>query len=429
MKILDKKQAYDFFGKSHRFDPAIQKTVQQIVSDLAKRGDQALADWEKKFHPFAPANKRVAPAVLEQAFHKLDPKFVEALAKAKQRIVAFHQQAVPESWQTQDDEGLILGQRVSPIDRVGVYIPGGSAVYPSSVLMNVIPAQLAQVPEIVLVSPVSKNARSLAEALPDPTILGTAHFLGVEEVYCLGGAQAIAALAFGTESIRPVNMISGPGNAFVMEAKRQVYGYVGIDSVAGPSEILIWVHQQKVEVDLIARDLLAQAEHDPAARTILISDDRGLIEQVSRRMLELAETALRKEILAQSVRQASFAIELQQADEAVELINLIAPEHLEVFADRSYLSQIRNAGAIFVGNWSAEVLGDYGIGPNHTLPTLGTAKFSSPLSVQSFLKTSSYIEGSRQSFLAFAPYAEVLAEFEGLECHRDSLRARYDLKT
>ena len=418
------RSPFPFSKNSQALD--LQTQVQKILSEVQQKGDLALIELEKRWNPNFQGEITVPKAKIKQAYDQAKPEFLNLLEKATHRITAFHQKQMPKTWMETQADGSILGQLVQPISRVGVYVPGGKASYPSSVLMNVLPAKIAKVPSLALVSPAAVNGA------PHPNILATAHFLGVEEIYAIGGAQAIAALSFGTPTLPKVEKITGPGNAYVSEAKRQIYGYVGIDSLAGPSEVFIWLKEEKIVqtfgVEVLAADLLAQAEHDPSARTFLLCQNLEILESTKQYLEKIIPTLPRKEILEQSIAHFSFGIGVEKEEEAYACINGIAPEHLQILAPleqkEKVLRNIKNAGAIFWGMWSPEALGDYLAGPNHVIPTSARAKFSSPLSVADFLKTSSYVEFTEKGFQDLAGSVILFAEEEGLYAHAQSIRCR-----
>jgi histidinol dehydrogenase len=354
---------------------------------------------------------------------QLAPDLREVLEQAAANIRKFHQRQKQESQLDFDPDGTVLGWKVTPVDAAGVYIPGGRAVYPSSVLMNVIPAQVAGVPRIVMVSPPNQET-----SRPHPLVCACAALLGIEEVYAVGGAQAVGGLAFGTESIQRVVKITGPGNAFVAEAKRQVYGIVGIDSFAGPSEIMVVCSREDIPTEYLVRDLLSQAEHDPEAGAVLVTTSRTQAEAVAQRLAELIPTLPRREILEAAFQQRSGIIVANSLEEIFEAINEIAPEHLEVLTENPMedLHRIRNAGAIFLGPNTPEPVGDYFAGPNHTLPTSGAAKFSSPLGVQDFVKTSSVLSYSAARLRQQGPSIMRFAAEEDLHAHAAAIRVRLE---
>jgi len=399
--------------------------VSTIVSDLLKEirneGDQALREQIGRFDRWVPesdADLLVSTEAMATAYENIDPSLRDALHLAYDRIEAYHQKLMPKTWMDTESNGTILGQKVTPVDRAGLYIPGGKAAYPSSLLMNVIPAQVAGVEEIVVCTPAPDN--ELNELL-----LAACHLCKVTKVFKVGGASAIGAMAYGTQSIPKVDVITGPGNIFVATAKKLVYGEVNIDMIAGPSEIGILADETARE-DYIAIDLLSQAEHDEMASSILITTDSELANKVSDKVEEFLGTLSREEIARKSIEERGAIIVTKDMDEAVTLMNEIAPEHLEVITKdpMGLLEKIKHAGAIFLGENTPEPIGDYVAGPNHTLPTGGTAKFYSPLSVDNFLKKSSIISMSKEGISAIGEECALIANTEGLTAHEESVRIR-----
>jgi histidinol dehydrogenase len=399
--------------------------VSTIVSDLLKEirneGDQALREQIGRFDRWVPESDEdllVSTEAMATAYENIDPSLRDALHLAYDRIEAYHQKLMPKTWMDTEANGTILGQKVTPVDRAGLYIPGGKAAYPSSLLMNVIPAQVAGVEEIVVCTPAPDN--ELNELL-----LAACHLCKVTKVFKVGGASAIGAMAYGTQSIPKVDVITGPGNIFVATAKKLVYGEVNIDMIAGPSEIGILADETARE-DYIAIDLLSQAEHDEMASSILITTDSELANKVSDKVEEFLGTLSREEIARKSIEERGAIIVTKDMDEAVTLMNEIAPEHLEVITKdpMGLLGKIKHAGAIFLGENTPEPIGDYVAGPNHTLPTGGTAKFYSPLSVDNFLKKSSIISMSKEGISAIGEECALIANTEGLTAHEESVRIR-----
>ena len=404
-------------------DESIEQSVKAILADVRQRGDAALLDYTKRFDKLdcAEASQlRLRPADLQAALDGLAVAERSALEAAAARIRRYHEHQKTDSWSYVEPDGTRLGQRVLPIDRVGLYVPGGKAAYPSSVLMNAIPARVAGVRELAMVVPTPSGVRN-------PMVLAAACLTGIDEVYTIGGAHAVAALAYGTASIRAVDKIVGPGNAYVALAKRQVFGTVGIDMIAGPSEILV-VSDGSVPADWVAMDLFSQAEHDEMAQAILISDDAAFLDAVAESIARQITQMPRKAVIGQSLRDRGALIRVNDLAQAAELVNRVAPEHLELaLRDASaLLGLIRHAGAIFVGRYSSESLGDYCAGPSHVLPTMRTPRFSSPLGVPDFQKRSSVIEVSRAGAQALGRIAAVLARGEGLEAHARSAEYRLD---
>jgi histidinol dehydrogenase len=397
----------------------VEKIVRDVLQDVRRNGDRAVKAYTQKFDGVALESLRVPQTEIEHAIAYLDPAIKDVWIQAAENIERFHRRQKEDSHLEFSEDGTLLGWKVTPIDRVGVYIPGGKAVYPSSLLMNVIPAQIAGVPRIALVSPPGQDG------LPHKDILACAAILGLDEVYAVGGAQAIGAFAYGTETIPAVYKITGPGNQYVAEAKRQVSGEVGIDSVAGPSEILI-LCDQDVDPEWIVRDLLSQAEHDTEARAVLITTRQSQAKAVAERLAALIPTLPRKEIIEESFARGSGIIQVQSLAEGFDLVNEIAPEHLELItADPlESLTRVRNAGAIFLGVQTPEPVGDYFAGPNHTIPTGGRAKFSSPLSVQDFVKKSSILRYSAARLAKESAAIRMFAEREQLFAHAEAVRVR-----
>lgn len=402
-------------------DPDLSAAVSRIVADVAKEGDNALLRLTNELDGrdvSDAASLRVDDHDIAQALKKIDPAVQTALEKAAERIRVFHERQKISSWQYEDEEGNTLGQRISALDRVGIYVPGGRASYPSSVLMNAIPAKVAGVGQIAMVAPAPRGEIN-------PVVLAAASLAGVDDVFTVGGAQAVAALAYGTGTLPRVDKIVGPGNRYVAEAKRQVFGRVGIDMVAGPSEILI-IGDGSVDPEWVAMDLFAQSEHDEYAQAILISTDATYLSAVSDALERLLPTLSRCEIVSASLRNRGALIKVPDMDAAVELSNRIAPEHLElaVSEPEALMDGIRAAGAIFMGANSSEALGDYCAGPNHVLPTAGSARFASPLGVYDFQRRSSVIHVSQAGAQALGEVASVLAEAESLEAHGLSAKKR-----
>ena len=397
----------------------VESTVRTILQDVRVRGDAAVAEYTKKFDRVEPASLRVADEEKDKAVAYMDPAMRDIWIQAIHNIETYHQRQKEDSSLEFFADGSVLGWKVTPLDRVGVYIPGGQAVYPSSLLMNVIPARIAGVEQIVVATPPG------ADGLPHKDILAAAALLEVDEIYVMGGAQAVGALAYGTKTIPAVHKITGPGNQYVAEAKRQVYGVVGIDSVAGPSEILI-LSDGSAEVSWIARDLLSQAEHDPEARALLVTTSRREAEEVAAYLKGLVSDLPRKEIISASLGGPSAIIVVEDLAQGVAAANIIAPEHLEVLTADPFglLHAIRHAGAVFLGPYTPEPVGDYFAGPNHTLPTGGTARFSSPLSVQDFTKKTSVLGYSPQRLEKEGESIARFADREQLFAHAEAVRIR-----
>ena len=400
----------------------VSATVQEILATVQKSGDAALREYTERFDDVIPESWMVQKSVLAEALESLDHDLFHILEEAADNIMFFHERQKTESQLDFSPDGTVLGWKVTPVDSVGIYIPGGRAVYPSTLLMNVIPAQIAEVPRIALVSPPGPSG------LPHPLVMASAALMGLEELYAVGGAQSIGALAFGTESIQKVVKITGPGNAYVAEAKRQVYGTVGIDSFAGPSEIMVVCDRDDIPVEYLVRDMLSQAEHDPDAGAILVTTSTKQAKEVAKRLKELVPTLPRRNIIEASFANRSAIIVAKDLSEIFEVINELAPEHLEVLTKQPFddLHRIRNAGAIFLGPNTPEPVGDYFAGPNHTLPTSGCAKFSSPLGVQDFVKTSSVISYSDERLQNHGEQIIRFAEEEGLFAHAAAIKVRLE---
>ena len=400
----------------------VSATVQEILATVQKSGDAALCEYTGRFDDVIPESWMVQKSVLAEALESLDHDLFHILEEAADNIMFFHERQKTESQLDFSPDGTVLGWKVTPVDSVGIYIPGGRAVYPSTLLMNVIPAQVAEVPRIALVSPPGPSG------LPHPLVMASAALMGLEELYAVGGAQSIGALAFGTESIQKVVKITGPGNAYVAEAKRQVYGTVGIDSFAGPSEIMVVCDRNDIPVEYLVRDMLSQAEHDPDAGAILVTTSTKQAKEVAKRLKELVPTLPRRNIIEASFANRSAIIVAEDLSEIFEVINELAPEHLEVLTKQPFddLHRIRNAGAIFLGPNTPEPVGDYFAGPNHTLPTSGCAKFSSPLGVQDFVKTSSVISYSDERLQNHGEQIIRFAEEEGLFAHAAAIKVRLE---
>lgn len=400
-----------------------EKTVDDIVNDVKENGDKALFTYTQKFDKFALTKEtiRVTPEEIEEAYASVSDEFIAVMQEAFINIRDYHRMQVRNSWFSTKPDGSLLGQKITPIETVGVYVPGGKAAYPSSTLMNIVPALVAGCERIVMVTPPN------AEGKVNPGTLAAAKIAGVTEVYKVGGAQAIAALAYGTESIPKADKIVGPGNIFVALAKKRVYGNVSIDSVAGPSEILV-LADETANPRFVAADLLSQAEHDEMASGILITTDRTLAEEVAKEVDAFVAVAPRKEILQKSLDNYGYILIAENMDDAIETANEIASEHLEIVTANPFetMTKIKNAGAIFLGEYSSEPLGDYFAGPNHVLPTNGTSKFFSPLSVDDFIKKSSVISYSYESLKAVHEKIELFAEKEGLFAHANSIKVRFE---
>jgi len=401
----------------------IAQTVDDIIANIRQNGDQALIDYTNKFDGMDVSDisaLTVDQSALKKAFDSLAEKEKTALQSAADRVRDYHQKQKQDTWTYTEDNGTLLGQKITPLDRVGLYVPGGKAAYPSSVLMNAIPAKVAGVEELIMVVPTPNG-------VTNPLVLAAAHIAGVNTVFTVGGAQAVAALAYGTQTIPKVDKIVGPGNIYVATAKRAVFGQVGIDMIAGPSEILI-ICDGKTDPDWIAMDLFSQAEHDEDAQSILLCPDADFIKQVESSITKLLPSMDRKTIIATALKDRGALIQTKDMDEAIAISNQIAPEHLELSVEdpQSMLDDIKHAGAIFMGRNTCEAIGDYCAGPNHVLPTSGTARFSSPLGVYDFQKKSSLIMVSDEGANILGEIAATLADGEGLQAHAQS--ARYRIK-
>ena len=410
-------------GRSPSGYSEYEQTVREIIDDVRARGDTALFDLEKKFDGCLLTREtlRITPEEIEAAYHELDPEFVDVIRKAADNIRAYHEKQVTQSWISTGEDGTILGQKVTPIEVSGCYVPGGRAVYPSSVLMNVIPAKVAGVERIIIATPPNSSGKAAAGTIV------AADIAGADEMYKVGGAQAIAAMAYGTETIPRVDKITGPGNIFVALAKKACFGVTGIDSVAGPSEILV-IADSTANPRYVAADLLSQAEHDPMASAILLTNDRNLAEAVAQEIDFFIKELPRKEIICQSIDHYGYIFVGDTIDDLVEAANVIASEHLEIMTENPFevMTKIKNAGAIFLGSYSSEPLGDYFAGPNHILPTNGTARFFSPLGVDAFVNKSSIISYSRDALCRVHRDIELFAENEGLRAHANSIRVRFE---
>ena len=400
-----------------------ESTVAQILDKVKNEGDAALFAYTKEFDKADVTKEtiRVTDAEIEEAYAQIDPALLGVIRKALVNIRQYHEKQIQNSWFTSTTDGTMLGQKVTPLNRVGVYVPGGKAVYPSSVLMNIVPAKVAGVPHIVMTTPPGKDGKVCASTLV------AAKEAGADEIYKVGGAQAIGALAFGTESIPKVDKIVGPGNIFVALAKKAVYGYVSIDSIAGPSEILV-LADETANPHFVAADLLSQAEHDELACAILITTSEEFAKKVDEEVKGFVEVLSRKEIIQKSLDNFGYILIAEDMDEAIEAANEIAPEHMEIVTANPFedMMKVKNAGAIFIGEYSSEPLGDYFAGPNHVLPTNGTAKFFSPLSVDDFIKKSSIISYSRNALEKIHTDIEKFAEAEHLTAHANSIKVRFE---
>ncbi len=406
-----------------RTEPAVnvEDTVAEIIKNVRERGDAALFEYCEKFDKAKLSSLLVSEEEIEEAFSLVEPEFVEIIQKAAVNIRKFHEKQVRNSFIINDEDGIVIGQKVIPVDRAGLYVPGGTAAYPSTVLMDSIPAKIAGCREVVMVTPPNKEGKV------NPVILAAAKIAGIDKIFKVGGAQAVAALAYGTESVPKVDKIVGPGNAFVAEAKKQVYGVVSIDMIAGPSEILV-VADGKSTPRHVAADLLSQAEHDRMASAVLVTDSAALADAVSAELEAQIPELERAEIARESIDKNGKIIVADTLDAAIEIANEIAPEHLELCVDNpfDYLDKIRHAGSIFMGRNCPEALGDYFAGPNHTLPTSGTAKFSSPLSVDDFVKKTQYTYYTKDALKKVARDVAFFANKEGLGAHAKSATVRIE---
>ena len=400
-----------------------EERVSAILQEVKIKKDEAIFAFTKKFDgaEIGTDNFKVSDEEIEEAYRQVDPELLRIIRKAKKNIEVYHEKQRQYSWFDSKPDGTMLGQKVTALQRVGVYVPGGKAVYPSSVLMNIIPAKVAGVDEIVMVTPPGKDGKV------NPNTLVAAKEAGADVVYKVGGAQAIAALAYGTESIKKVDKIVGPGNIYVALAKKAVYGHVSIDSIAGPSEILV-IADETANPRYVAADLLSQAEHDELASAILVTTSKELAEKVSEQVEVFVEELSRTEIMRKSLDNYGYILLADTMEEVIDIANEIASEHLEIMTKKPYdvMMKVRNAGAIFVGEYSSEPLGDYFAGPNHVLPTNGTAKFFSPLGVDDFIKKSSIIAYSREALEALHCDIEQFAEAEKLTAHANSIRVRFE---
>lgn len=412
----------DIFARTEpTFDVA--DIVTDIIDNVRKKGDKALFEYSEKFDKANLTSLEVTEEEIEEAFSLVEPRFIEVLRKAAKNIEEFHKKQVRNSFVLNETEGVVTGQKVTPIERVGLYVPGGTAAYPSTVLMDSIPAKIAGCDHICITTPPSSDGKV------NPVILAAAKIAGVDKIFKVGGAQAVAALAYGTETVKKVDKIVGPGNAFVAEAKRQVFGRVSIDMIAGPSEILV-IADGKSDPAFVAADLLSQAEHDKNASAVLVTDSEDLANKVATEIENQLSLLSREEIARASVDNNGKIIVADNLEDVFAVANEIAPEHLELCVDNpfDYLDKIKNAGSIFMGRYCPEALGDYFAGPNHTLPTSGTARFSSPLSVDDFVKKSQFVYYSKNALNKVAEDVAFFAEKEGLTAHAKSASIRSEKK-
>lgn len=407
--------------RSQEIDTDILMKVTKIIQDVRNNGDLACKEYTKQFDGISLESFLVTDDEINEVICKVDDSFKEALSKAKDNIVSFHKAQLQQSYIQTKEYGIYLGQRVMPLEAVGIYVPGGRAQYPSSVLMNAIPAHVAGVKKIVMVTPPNK------EGTINPNIAYAAKIAGVDEIYKIGGAQAIAALAYGTESIPCVDKIVGPGNIFVAAAKKLVYGKVAIDMIAGPSEILV-IADKDAKAKYVAADLLSQAEHDPMASAILLTDSSTLLEEVNLELRKQTDVLPKKEIVESSLKNYGKSILCDSIEECIDFANAIAPEHLELCVKdpMRYLDAVKNAGSVFLGYYTCESIGDYFGGTNHVLPTSGTARFSSALGVDAFIKKTSFLHYTKEALDAYGKYIEVMAEEEQLQAHANAVKVRIE---
>ena len=423
--IANGKDEYSFIETLKERSQSGAKDVSDIVLDIInnvkENGDKAVYEYTVKFDGKAPEKTEISVDEIESLIQSCDKDYISTLEKAAENIRDFHKRQVQQSWLTTKENGVIMGQRVRGLERVGLYVPGGTAAYPSSVLMNAIPAKLAGCKEIVMTTPPSKDGK------PTPDIIAAAKIAGVDRIFLMGGAQAVAALAYGTEQVPKVDKIVGPGNIFVATAKKLLYGVVDIDMIAGPSEILI-IADETAKPDFLAADLMSQAEHDKLASSILLTNSKTLAENVKAELKVQCEKLERKDIIKESLKNYGAVIVCSDMAQAVEFANELAPEHLEVCCENpmEYVGKLDNAGSVFLGNYSPEPLGDYFAGPNHVLPTSGTARFFSPLSVDSFVKKSSFIYYTEDALKEQSDDIVRFAEVEGLTAHANSIKVRFD---
>lgn len=427
LQYLDEKTKHnvlvDLLKRSPNQYPEYEKSVADILKNVRENGDQAVFSYTEQFDgvKLTSATLRVTKEEIEEAYTLVPDHLVDVIRASRDKIRVFHEKQKKNSWFTTEGDGIFLGQKITPLHRAGIYVPGGKAAYPSSVLMNVIPAKVAGVDEIVMVTPPGKDGKV------NPNTLVAAHEAGVSEILKVGGAQAIAALAYGTESIAKVDKIAGPGNIYVALAKKAVYGNVSIDSIAGPSEILV-LADESANAHFVAADLLSQAEHDQLASAILVTTSEKLGKAVIKEIEGFLPKLSRREIIEKSLDNYGYVLVARTMEDAIDTVNEIASEHLEIVTKDPFsdMQKVRNAGAIFLGTWSSEPLGDYYAGPNHILPTNGTAKFFSPLGVDDFIKRSSLISYSEKALYRAKDTIIDFAEAEGLTAHANSIRVRFE---
>ncbi|WP_407724575.1 histidinol dehydrogenase [Ruminococcus sp. JL13D9] len=422
----DGKKEYEFIeflkNRAQNSDKDVIPAVSEIIENVKNNGDRAVEYYTINFDGKAPEKTEIDSSEIDSIIAKCSPEYLETVKKAAANIADFHKRQVQQSWLTTKENGVIMGQRVRGLKRVGIYVPGGTAAYPSSVLMNAVPAKIAGVEEVVMCTPPQKDGT------PNPNIIAAAKIAGVDRIFLMGGAQAVAAMAYGTQSVPKVDKIVGPGNIFVATAKKLLYGTVDIDMIAGPSEILI-IADKSADPKFLAADLMSQAEHDKLASAILLTDCAELAENTKAELSRQMEKLSRKDIIQSSVDNFGAIIVCSDMKQAIEFANELAPEHLEVCCENpmEYVGKLDNAGSVFLGNYSPEPLGDYFAGPNHVLPTSGTARFFSPLSVDSFVKKSSFIYYTEDALKNDAQDVIRFAETEGLTAHANSIKVRFNL--
>ena len=423
----DGKKEYEFINtlkaRSQNSDKNVIPTVSEIIENVRMNGDKAVKDYTIKFDGKAPEKKEILKEDIDNIIAKCDSEYIETVKKAAANISDFHRRQLQQSWLTTKSNGVIMGQRIRGLKRVGLYVPGGTAAYPSSVLMNAIPAKIAGVEELIMCTPPQKDGT------PNPNIIAAAKIAGVDRIFLMGGAQAVAALAYGTETVPKVDKIVGPGNIFVATAKKLLYATVDIDMIAGPSEILI-VADKSANPRFLAADLMSQAEHDRLASAILLTDSQDIADKTKQELDKQIKELSRNEIIKSSLENFGAIIVCSDMNQAIEFANELAPEHLEVCCENpmEYIGKLDNAGSVFLGNYSPEPLGDYFAGPNHVLPTSGTARFFSPLSVDSFIKKSSFIYYTENALKNDADDIVRFANTEGLTAHANSIKVRFDTK-
>ncbi len=422
----DGKREYEFIEllkkRAQNSDKNVIPTVSEIIENVRENGDKAVKEYTIKFDGKAPEKTEITVDEIDSLIAKCDKDYLETIKKAAANIADFHKRQLQQSWLTTKNNGVIMGQRVRGLKRVGIYVPGGTAAYPSSVLMNAIPAKIAGVEEVIMCTPPQKDGT------PNPNIIAAAKIAGVDRIFLMGGSQAVAALAYGTETVPKVDKIVGPGNIFVATAKKLLYGTVDIDMIAGPSEILI-IADSSANPKFLAADLMSQAEHDKLASSILLTDSAEIAEKTKEELEIQMQKLSRKEIIESSIDNFGAIIVCSDMEQAIDFANELAPEHLEVCCNNpmEYVGKLDNAGSVFLGNYSPEPLGDYFAGPNHVLPTSGTARFFSPLSVDSFIKKSSFIYYTEDALRSDAEDVIRFADTEGLTAHANSIKVRFDL--